>query len=176
MIRRGDANARKIFVNAIERGKTRIQARETGNLRISARPRASCSQDMTRERIYALAYALISSTVVACIGLCSPNLAKKQLPRAPSETKSSSVFNQTRIRKEARAGGENRSGETVRQLRLLFPAVLLCFFLGENFLDSTSLQILVLNKTFFPQKRNLLGIFLFSKDYNPLRLFVFLFI
>lgn len=56
------------FVNAIERGKTRIQARETGNLRISARPQASCSQDMTRERIYALAYALISSTVVACVG------------------------------------------------------------------------------------------------------------
>lgn len=56
------------FVNAIERGKTRIQARETGNLRISARPQASCSQDMTRERIYTLAYALISSTVVACVG------------------------------------------------------------------------------------------------------------
>lgn len=77
-------------------------------------------------------------------GLCSLNLAKKQLPRAPSETKSSSVFNQTRIR-GGKGGGENQSDETVRKLRLLSRQFFSSVFLAdENLLDSTSVQILAL--------------------------------
>lgn len=77
-------------------------------------------------------------------GLCSLNLAKKQLPRAPGETKSSSVFNQTRIH-GGKGGGENQSDETVRKLRLLSRQFFSSVFLAdENLLDSTSVQILAL--------------------------------